>query len=310
MPRPILVTGGGGLLGRAVVRRLVAGCYDVRVHLGPPGCGLASPVSNAPSAEAYLDDARAWPSLVAGVGAVIHLAGPASVAASFDDPVGHARAHAVGTGVLVTAATAAGVPRFVHVSSAEVYGQPDINPVEETAPTRPRSPYAAVKLAAETLVTSLAQRHDFSAVVLRPFSVYGAESPPGSLVGALLGQVRRGLPPLVQDPRPVRDYVHVTDVADAIVRAAAVAPKGACVLNVGTGVGTSVAELAELLMGLTGRAGGGVGRIPGNRPEGLDILDLVCDPRAAEKALGWRPRVELAEGLRRALAGLDQPDAP
>ena len=112
----------------------------------------------------------------------------------------------------------AGVTRFVHASSAEVYGAPavEVDLVPESAPLVPRSPYGAAKVGAEAVVGATSRTTGLDAVVLRPFSVFGPGMRRSSLLGTILEQVGRGGPVLLLDPSSVRDHCYVDDVADAV----------------------------------------------------------------------------------------------
>jgi UDP-glucose 4-epimerase len=288
-----------------VVTALLAdGEARVRALLGPHGSGFTPPPSGVATAFAEIDDLPALRPLVVGIDTVVHLAGPPSVAGSFLAPVDYARIHVVGTATLLEACRDSGVRRFVYISSAELYGRPDRNPVGEEQVPRPRSPYGAAKLGAEALVRSLAPVLGLEAVILRPFSVYGPGAPGRSLVGTLLDQAlhRDGID--LADLRPVRDYVFVDDVAEAVARACTqrvVEPVG--VYNVGSGTGTSVADLARLALAAVGRELPLRAADP-DRPAGTDVPALVADVRRIERDLAWRAATSLPDGLARTVASL------
>jgi nucleoside-diphosphate-sugar epimerase len=290
----VLVTGGGGFIGRHVVQALAAAGAHVRCLNGPPGSGL--PANGA--ADIFEADIRDTPVLqqhAADADVVVHLAGPPSVAQSFADPCGYVRVHVEGTASVLEASRRTRVSHVIYVSSAEVYGVPDSNPVGEEHPARPRSPYAAAKTGAESLVEAYRRCHGLSALILRPFSVYGPGASPQSLIGRILSQLRAGQDVVVEDLRPVRDYCFVSDVARAVVLACSY--RGECgALNIGSMQGTSVATIASLL---TTAAGTGARIIEdASRRRRCDVLQLIADNRRATLALGWQPEVELAEGLR------------
>jgi UDP-glucose 4-epimerase len=299
--RRVLVTGAAGMLGSAIVRTLLARGADVRAHAGPPGTDLAALPDGLPTSFAEITDAPAVGQMVAGVQAVVHLAGPASVAESFSSPESYARAHVAGTAVVIEACRGADARRLVHISSAEVYGQPRTNPVAEDAPTEPRSPYGNAKLGAEATVRTDCPAAGIAAIVLRPFSAYGPRSPERSLVGRLARAAVGDGPVRLAALRPVRDYVHVDDVSSAVAAAltsrAATDPAGVPVFNVGSGVGTSALELATLTLELAGRSAAIEETRTPDRPAQQDITHLVADIDRARTQLGWTPRVPLREGL-------------
>ncbi|MFL6049481.1 MAG: NAD-dependent epimerase/dehydratase family protein [Gaiellales bacterium] len=298
----VLVTGAAGMVGSAIVRTLLALGTDVRAHAGPPGTEPAALPRDLPVSFAEITDAQAVGRIVAEVDAVVHLAGPASVAESFSSPAVYARAHVVGTAAVIEACRAADVRRLIHISSAEVYGQPRANPVAEDAPTEPRSPYGAAKLGAEAMVGSSCPAAGIAAYVLRPFSVYGPRSPERSLVGRLARAAVGEEPVRLAALRPVRDYVHVDDVAAAVAAALAdldpADPAAAVpVFNLGSGVGTSVHELATLTLELAGRSAEIEETPAPDRPAGQDITHLVADIDRTRSQLGWAPAVPLRAGL-------------
>jgi nucleoside-diphosphate-sugar epimerase len=304
----VLVTGAGGLIGSAVVRHLGRTGRRVRALVGPPGTP-APELDGIETSFAEITDGDTVEALCAGAEAVVHLAGPPSVAGSFRDPVATVRSHVVGTAVVADACRRTGVRRLVYVSSAEVYGQVTAHRVSEEAPTRPRSPYGAAKLGAESIVRAMAAADPLEVVVLRPFSVYGVDSPAHSLVGTVLRAATR-LPAVeLQRLDNVRDFVHVDDVARASLDALTVEASGAPVFNIGTGVGTSAGELAELALAAAGRrvpvrSSGGEGR-----PSGTDLDRLVASTERARRGLGFSAVVSVAEGIAAAVREVGQASA-
>jgi nucleoside-diphosphate-sugar epimerase len=294
------------MIGAVAARVLLERGAEVRAHAGPPGTDASVVPDGVPVSYADIADAPAVGALVRGADAVVHLAGPPSAAPSFAAPRAYAHAHVVGTAVLLEACRTEGVRSLVHVSSAEVYGRPARNPVSEEAAPQPRSPYGAVKLGGEALVRAFCPPAGIAAIVLRPFSAYGPRSPAGSVVGRLLRAAVEDEVVRVASLRPVRDYVHVDDVGSAVAAALARAASGAsAVYNVASGTGTSVGELAALVLAAAGRSSTRVEEEPApDRPAAADIVELVADVGLARAELGWSPSVALADGLADALAAL------
>ncbi len=304
--RLIAVTGAGGFIGSALCRRLVA---SARVHalIGPPG-DTGTPVAGvARHVYAEIVDRDALAALFAGADAVIHLAGPPSVRASFEDPMGFARAHLEGTAAALEAARAARVTRFVYVSSAEVYGRPQSDPVAETHPLEARSPYAAAKIGAEQMVRAYGHAYGLVAAIVRPFSVYGPEMGAYSLVRAIVRQLAGSGPLRLADLRPVRDYCFIDDVARALELATRAELTGTPAINLGSGIGTSVADLARTAIRLSGRECALEEETANRRPGNAEILRLVADRTRARELLGWEPNVTLAAGLLATIAAQSTP---
>jgi nucleoside-diphosphate-sugar epimerase len=295
--KSILITGAGGFIGSCVTAAAVRDGAIVRAHLGPPGAVSDREIPGARTFVAEIDDAEALAEMVRGVEIVIHLAGPASVAASFQNAAEYARIHVAGTAAVLDAARNAGVRRVVYLSSAEVYGMPATNPVTESHPLSPRSPYGAAKAGAERFVELSTKSSDLEAIILRPFSIYGPGLSPISLIGGLLHQVLHEDKILIGDQRPVRDYCYIDDVADAICRACSAQIRGLGVFNIATGVGTSVGDLLQTVLKLAARPLP-VQTDPARlRPAGTEILKLVGSAEAAQIGLGWSATTSLADGL-------------
>ena len=296
-PGPVAVTGAGGFIGVRLLAALERRGIITTALLGPEGAAFAEPPAGTRSWCGDITDPTVVAQVVQGATTVVHLAGPASVAASFAQPVEWVSTHVVGTATLCEAAKLAGVTKVVLVSSAEVYG-PVSGRVDEARPPAPRSPYGAAKVGAEAVVSAAVRRGDLQAVIVRPFSVYGPGVAAWSLIGTLADQAARGGPVRVRDPRPVRDLVHVDDVAAALVACVEHQPpegEPSC-FNLCSGVGHSVGELAELMARC---AGVPVDHrpVPPDRSAGADIFELIGDPTRARLELGWCSTTELADGL-------------
>lgn len=263
----------------------------------PPGVDLV---------EGDIGDVALLARLVADATAVVHLAGSPSVAASFVDPVEYARTHVVGTAAVLTACRDA-VARLVYVSSAEVYGQPaaGVGMVAETAPAAPRSPYGACKVGAEAMIAALAPATGLEAIVLRPFSVYGPGARRDGVLPTVLWQALHAEAVEVADLAPVRDYVFVDDVADALLRATRcpLPPGPPVTCNLASGKGVSVGDLAALALAVVGRSVP-VRQARADRPATASVSRLVGDTRRAGQVLGWEATTPLEEGLRRTVTAL------
>ncbi len=297
--KTILVTGGGGFIGSVVVDLLSSRGAKVRTLVGAPGQKVREPPAQVTSIHADITDSPAISEFTAGADVVIHLAGPASVAASFESAVEYSRVHVEGTTVLLDVCRRVGVPRFIYLSSAEVYGRPHSIPVREDFPLQARSPYAAAKISAERFVEAFVNSFSIQAIVLRPFSVYGPGSPSESLIGTILRQAQRDDHILLNDLRPTRDYCYVTDLAEAILCSCTAQLPEFCIANIGTGIGTSVADLSHLILQILRRDLPVMERPESKRPTSSEIYNLIADRTQAQVILGWVPKTTLRSGLER-----------
>jgi UDP-glucose 4-epimerase len=301
--RAVVVTGAGGFIGSALTAELLDLGATVRALAGAPGQDTSRLPAGVAPVHADITEPAVLDDLAAGATVCFHLAGPPSVAGSFEAPLEYARVHILGTLAMLGASHRAGVRRFVYLSSAEVYGRSDAAAVGENVAPAPRSPYAAAKAAAEQYVGAWARATGLETVVLRPFSVYGPGLAERSVLGTILRQACGQGEIVLADLRPVRDFVYLDDVVDGMLRAATLPVQGRT-FNLGTGVGTSVETLALTAMRAAGT------RLPlrcdpsRRRPSEAEIHHLVADPTRAAEALGWRARVPLEEGLRRTLRAM------
>lgn len=230
---------------------------------------------------------------------VIHLAGRTFVPDSWREPLAFERTNVEGTKNVLEFCRARGAS-LVFIS-AYVYGNPARQPISEQAPAAPNNPYATSKLLAEQVCRSYNEAHGVPVTVLRPFNVYGPGQPGRFLVPSLLRQAREGRAIEVQDLSPRRDWVFVDDVVSAIA-AAVQKPHGYSVYNIGSGVSTSVEELAALVQRACGTA------LPvrsAGRPRENEIADTVADIAKARRELNWVPATSLIEGLERCVKELE-----
>ncbi len=190
---------------------------------------------------------------------------------------------------------------MVYLSSAGVYGDADRLPIPEHAPLAAKSWYALQKIAVEQGLSLLAQRHGFRLTILRAANVYGAAAagPTFGVVTILLDALRTGKPfRMLGGGTSLRDYIHASDFCAAIESCCRRPPPGpVTVLNIGSGEGTSLATLTDLLPRI---AGGALNIV--HQPQEEEVASSVLDISRARAALGWAPVVDLQEGLRRTVA--------
>lgn len=290
----VLVTGATGFLGHAVVAALAARGHEV-VALSRTGSRV--PEASAACVRGDIRQADTLASAVAGVEAVCHLAALARVRESLTDPLAYWQTNTVGTINLLQALAATSTttaPKcLVLASTCLVYETAGAHPIDESAPTAPSNPYGASKLAADQAAAHLAATGVLGAVSLRAFNIAGAS---GSAVDRdetrlipkiLAVQAGRAAELVVNgDGSAVRDFVHVADMADAVVRALDACTPGTWrAYNVGSGHRTAVRDVIAAAQEVTGRP------VPvRHRPAAPEPPVLLADSTRIRTELGWQPR--------------------
>ncbi len=296
-----LVTGGAGFIGSHVVDALVARGDTVRVLDNLFSGQLENVHPAADVVEASVTDLDAVRRAVQDVEVVFHQAAHRAVLRSVEDPLATDHANVHGTLTVLKAALDAGVRRVVSASSSSVYGGAATMPTAETAPTLPRSPYAASKLAGEHYCRVFAELYPIETVSLRYFNVYGPRQRPDSAYAAVIPlfvhALRDGEPPEVHgDGKQSRDFSYVSDVVAANL-AAATAPAEQCngrAYNIAGGSAHSLLDLLALLGDILGVEP----RPVHTEPRPGDVRHTCADPAAASRDLGFECKVGFEEGLR------------
>ena len=294
----VFLTGAGGFIGSTIATSLIEKGAHVKGLVGAPGQEVRELPKEAMSCAADITDMNAIMKFVANNDVVIHLAGPPSVRDSFEAAMEYARVHVLGTATVLDACRKQSVRRFIYISSAEVYGQPLVNPVTEDHRLQARSPYAAAKIGAEKFIEAFASSFGIKAIIFRPFSIYGPGLFPNSVIGTILRQAKQKDAITLATLRPMRDYCYVNDLAEAVVQACTKRIPDLSYINIGSGKGTSVAELANVILGILGRVHMPVREELGKkRPGNSEIYKLIADVSMARDLLGWEPSVTLRSGL-------------
>jgi UDP-glucose 4-epimerase len=302
--RLFLVTGGAGFIGSHIVEGLLRRGDRVRVldNLSTGRRENLAGLDGVELVEGDLRDREAVGRAVAGVDGVFHEAALRSVPRSVDDPLSSNEVNVTGTLLLLMACRQAGVRRVVYASSSSVYGDDPALPKVETLPTRPISPYAVSKLGAEHYCQVFARLYGLETVSLRYFNVFGPRQNPESKYwpsSRALELPLQGRPLEVHgDGEQSRDFTYIDNVVDANLLAMDAPDVSGEVFNVACGTRYSLIAIADA-----------IGEFLGRRPERQhlaprpgDVRHTLADISKAERLLGYRPRVDFAEGMRRTCA--------
>jgi UDP-glucose 4-epimerase len=301
----VFITGGAGFIGSHVIPMLLERGDKVRLFdnmFRGDRDKVAELVANSNGNVEFIDqDVRyggAVHAAMKGSDKVIHLAA-VSINKSQADPFESIDINMVGSNNVFAAAADLGISRVVYASSASVYGDPETLPMKEDGPTSPLTPYCIAKLAGEHLLDYYARRSGLSWIGLRFFNVYGPGQKPTayytSVINHFVKRLRAGEPPVIDGSgEQSMDFVHVHDIARSVVMSLDADPAKANVaINIGTGIDTTVAELARTLI-----AAVGVNVEPQFNPREVLVSRRAADITRAREVLGWEPTIDVQTGMK------------
>ncbi|MEP6693692.1 MAG: GDP-mannose 4,6-dehydratase [Chloroflexota bacterium] len=305
MPRTVLITGITGFAGSHLAERLVIAGASVHgiAHEDPPFPNLAAVADRVRVHRGNILDVDAVRAALdaAHPDAVVHLAAQAVPTLAARDPISAVRVNVLGTATLLAALDTHPDVRLVMASSADVYGAPDSELVDESAPLRPGNVYAATKVASEALVREFGDRRHAATTVLRPANQIGPRQHPGLAASAFAKQIAEAeagtREPVVKhgalDAR--RDFLDVRDMAGAYLFATDLVDAGTAVYNVGSGRAVPVAEILGTLIGLARvrvRA-----ELDSDRMRSGEPTAFALDAAHFRARTGWAPRIDLRTSL-------------
>jgi UDP-glucose-4-epimerase GalE len=304
----VLVTGGAGYIGSHAARTLARRGHEVFVY-DDLSTGHRELARGFRLIEGHVGDNAKLKPAVAGVDAVMHFAAKSLVPESVRNPRKYFENNVRDGLVLLNICVESGVRNFIFSSTAAVYGNPEKIPITEDAPKQPVNPYGFSKLAFEYALQSYASACELRFISLRYFNAAGADESgeigelhepethliPNALKAAL-GQAELaifGTDYPTPDGTCVRDYIHVTDLAEAHALALEYLNGGgrSDILNLGTGKGSSVREVVNTVEQIVGRE---LPKRIAARREG-DPPVLLADPSRAERLLGWKATMSLRD---------------
>lgn len=298
--KTVLFTGGAGFIGSHVIPLLLEKGYQIRIldNMFRGDRDKMAELVAGGNVELIDQDVRYGGSVqraVKGCESVIHFAA-VSINKSQADPDESMDINMIGNENVFAAAAAEGVRRLVFASTASVYGEPDKLPMHEDDQLHPLTPYCISKRAGEDLLGFYQRSKGLNWIALRFFNVYG----PGqkttayytSVINHFVNRLRNGLPPVIDGKgEQSMDFIHVHDIATSVV-AALEAERGNVPINIGTGIDTSVADLARILIEAVG-----VDVEPQFNPRDVLVSRRAADISRAKEILGWEPTIPVKEGM-------------
>ncbi|AMM84507.1 NAD-dependent epimerase/dehydratase family protein [Martelella sp. AD-3] len=291
----IVIIGGSGFVGRHFVEAVLAGGHAVTV-VGRSALAQHSDDDRVTYLSGGLWALAKSKATLENADAICHFASSTIPSSSNADPIADIESNLIGTVALLEAMREAGNKRIIYLSSGgAVYGSPRQTPIHEDHPTNPISSYGIVKLAVEKYLAMYSHAHGFSTAVVRPANPYG----PGQGKIGQLGAVTTflnlaltgGTAKIWGDGSAVRDFVHVLDLCDLLLRIVETGAEG--IYNCGDGEGTSLNELIDTIETITGQAL----RREHLPARSFDPPKIILDISKARSEIGWEPKTSLHEGV-------------
>lgn len=299
----VLITGGAGFIGSELVHQLAAKGTKQVIVVDNLVNGRRENLEDLPADRVQLvvadiRDSDRMADLMTGVDIVFHLA-CLGVRHSIHSPEENQEVNATATLKLLNTAKAAGVNRFVYVSSSEVYGTARWVPMTEEHPTFPLTVYGASKLAGECYVRAFYQTYDYPTVVVRPFNSYGPrchhEGDSGEVIPKFLLRCMADKPMMIfGDGTQTRDFTYVSDTARGILMAGLLDSAVGQTINLGSGFEIAINDLAREIASVVDRPNAAIIH---DRARPGDVLRLYAQTTKAEQLLNFKPQVTLHDGL-------------
>lgn len=310
--RRVLVTGAAGFVGSHLCERLLREGARVRAFVrynsrGDRGWLDELPPQTTPEIEFFtgdLKDPEAVHRAADGAEVVFHLGALIAIPYSYVNPLDFVQTNVLGTAHVLDACRRADVERIVHTSTSEVYGTAQRAPIDEAHPLVGQSPYSASKIAADQLAESYRRCFGLPVATARPFNVYGPRQSARAIVPAIAVQCLSSRTVELGSLHPTRDLTFVEDTVDGFLRLASEPAALGEVVNLGSGREISIGALAETIAKLVDVRVEIVCNEKRMRPPDSEVGRLRADVSKARDLLGWAPRMDLEEGLRRTIEWL------
>ena len=311
----VLVTGADGFIGSHLVEMLVAKGYQVRAlaqYNSFNNWGWLEGVNCKSKIKVFTGDIRDphyCKYITKDVDIIFHLAALIAIPYSYIAPDSYVDTNIKGTLNICQAAKENGNIRVIHTSTSEVYGTAQYVPIDENHPMQPQSPYSATKIAADAMAMSFFNAFELPVTIARPFNTYGPRQSARAVIPTIITQIASGMKEIkLGDISPTRDFNYVEDTCRGFL---AIMDNNQTIgetINIGSNFEISVGDTLNLIKELMDSDVKFIIDEQRIRPEKSEVFRLWCDNTKIEKLTGFKPQVDIREGLQKTIDWIVQPD--
>ena len=311
----VLVTGADGFIGSRLVELLVAKEYQVKAlcqYNSFNNWGWIEEVNCKNSVEILMGDIRDphyCKSITKDVDLIYHLAALIAIPYSYTAPDSYVDTNIKGTLNICQAAKENGNIRVIHTSTSEVYGTAQYVPIDENHPMQAQSPYSATKIAADALAMSFYNAFDLPISIARPFNTYGPRQSARAVIPTIITQIANGAKEIkLGDLTPTRDFNYVDDTCRGFIALAECDKSIGQTVNIGSNFEISIGDTLNIIKKLMDSDVKFVVDEDRIRPSKSEVFRLWCDNSKIEKLTGFKPQIDIEQGLQKTIDWITQPE--
>ena len=310
----VLVTGADGFIGSHLTEMLVTKGYKVKAlsqYNSFNNWGWLENIKCKDMIEVLTGDIRDpfyCKHITKNVDIIFHLAALIAIPYSYEAPASYVDTNINGTLNICQAAKDNGNIRLIHTSTSEVYGTAQYVPIDEQHPLQPQSPYSASKIAADAMAMSFFNSFDLPVTIARPFNTYGPRQSARAVIPTVITQIANGAKEIkLGDLTPTRDFSYVEDTCRGFIAIAEENKTIGKTINIGSNFEISIEDTLNLIKGIMESDVGFISDQQRIRPSKSEVFRLWCDNTKIEELTGFKPQVDIKEGLIRTINWITQP---
>ena len=315
MSKPkVLITGADGFIGSHLTERLVMNGYDVKAlsqYNSFNNWGWLEDVNCKEQIEVVTGDIRdphLCKHITKDVEIIFHLAALIAIPYSYIAPESYVETNIKGTLNICQAAKENGNTKIIHTSTSEVYGTAQYVPIDEKHPLQPQSPYSATKIAADAIAMSFHNAFDLPVTIVRPFNTYGPRQSARAVIPTIITQIADGMKEIkLGDIHPTRDFSYVEDTCRGFIATVENDQTIGETINIGSNLEISIKDTLELIKELMHSEVQFISDQKRVRPDKSEVFRLWCDNTKITKLTGFKPQIDIREGLKRTIDWILKP---